>query len=69
MINLAYFYWLHLLILQFAEAFADIQGSLKPTISPKDEEIIEAAEGTCDEAWEGYVKLMFKGYQILHLAY
>ncbi|XP_045604774.1 marginal zone B- and B1-cell-specific protein isoform X2 [Procambarus clarkii] len=44
---------------KFAESFADIQGNIVPTISPKDEEIIEAAESTCDGAWEGYgVKIM-----------
>ncbi|XP_071530206.1 marginal zone B- and B1-cell-specific protein-like [Panulirus ornatus] len=50
---------------KFAEAFADIQGSLKPTISPKDEEIIEAAEGTCDEAWEGYGVVLVEGVERL----
>ncbi|KAG7155627.1 putative marginal zone B- and B1-cell-specific protein-like, partial [Homarus americanus] len=38
---------------KFVEAFADIQGNINPTVSPKDEEIIEAAEGTCDDTWEG----------------
>lgn len=50
---------------KFAEAFVDIQGNISPTVSPKDEEIIEAAEGTCDETWEGYGVTVVDGVERL----
>ncbi|XP_042205400.1 marginal zone B- and B1-cell-specific protein-like [Homarus americanus] len=50
---------------KFVEAFADIQGNINPTVSPKDEEIIEAAEGTCDDTWEGYGVTFMDGMERL----
>ncbi|KAK7065401.1 hypothetical protein SK128_015939 [Halocaridina rubra] len=39
---------------KFAEYFQEAQGKLRLTTSLKDEDIIEAAEATCDDSWEGY---------------
>lgn len=39
---------------KFAESFSNAQGVMSRTIALKDEEIVEAAEGTCDDLWQGY---------------
>ncbi|XP_042881887.1 marginal zone B- and B1-cell-specific protein-like isoform X2 [Penaeus japonicus] len=39
---------------KFAESFSKAQGDLTRAIALKDDEIVEAAEGTCDDLWQGY---------------